>query len=374
MSAPPVVYGAPLPGVDVVEVPPHLAGLFAEAHRRLATTEVGISRGDGHITTIPVTSVPVTTVPAATSGVLPGSDRWLVPDDEVVEAVLGAPDPVILAGPDVIALGAVPGTHALATALSAGVLNTWGAKGLFDWRSRHHLATGGLQERDFARAGFADADLILATGVDERETGGDWRLAPVVEVHPWALGALAERVGRAPRPIPLPPLRTDLAAATQAGWTVDRGPLPPSRVTRTYGLALAGAGVVAADPGTAGFWVARTLPTSGLGGAQVPADAHAVGFAIACTIVAGLLRRGRPALAVVDELGEVGPQLLDVAQRLGVAVAVEVWDPDGEALDADAHAARLDRLLRRGGVATLATSPDQEAEMLAVAGPITAWT
>jgi len=363
VSAPAVVYGAPLSGVDVVEVPPHLADLFAEAHRRLAMTEVGIHRGDGQVTTLA----------AATSGPPPGSDRWLVPDEEVVGAVLGARDPVILAGPDVVALGAVPGIHALATALSAGVLNTWGAKGLFDWRSRHHLATGGLQAQDFAGAGFGDADLIIAAGVDEREAGGDWRLAPVVEVHPWALSVLAERVGRAPSGIPLPRLRRELAAATQAGWVVERGPLPPSRVTRTYGLAMAGAGIVAADPGTAGFWVARTLPTSGLGGAQVPADPRTAGFAIACTIVAGLLQPGRPALAVVDALGEVGPQVLEEAQRLGVPVAVEVWDSDGEVLDADAHAARLDRLLRDGGVATLATSPDQWAEMLAVAGPLTAW-
>lgn len=364
MIAPAVVYGPPLANVDVVDVPPHLAPLFAEAHRRLATTEVGVHHGDGRLTTVPV----------ATSGPPVGSDRWLFPDEDVAAAVVGARDPVVLAGPDVVALGAVPGIHALATSLSAGVLNTWGAKGLFDWRSRHHLATAGLQVRDFARAGLDAGDLIIATGLDEREVRGEWRLAPVVEVHPWALGPLAERVGRAPRQIPLPPLRAELAAVTQAGWRVDRGPLPPSRVTRTYSEAVAGTGVVAADPGTAGFWVARTLPTSGLGGAQVPADPAAAGFAIACAVVVGLLRPGRQALAVVDELGDVGAQLLEVAENLGVRVAVEVWSPDGEELDADAHAARLDRLLRVGGIGTLAISPDQLPELLAVAGPITAWT
>jgi thiamine pyrophosphate-dependent acetolactate synthase large subunit-like protein len=357
------VYGAPLDGIDVVEVPPHLAHLFAEAHRRLARTDVGVHRGDGE----------VVTVPAATSGAAPGPDRWLVPDEDVVAAVLGAESIVVLAGPDVIALDAVPGVHALAAALSAGVLNTWGAKGLFDWRSRHHLATAGLQAWDFARAGFGDADLILATGVDEREASGDWRLAPVVEVHPWALGPLAERVGRARRDIPMPLLRDALAAVTQAGWTVDRGPLPPSRVTRAYGLALAGSGVVAADPGVAGFWVARTLPTSGLGGAQVPADPDTAGFALAAVIVAGRLRPGRPALAVVDGLGEGSAELWEVADRLGVPLAVEVWATDGEVLDADDHARRLERLLAEGGVATLATGPGQLDEMLAAAGPITAW-
>ncbi|HEX7134539.1 MAG TPA: hypothetical protein VF228_18335, partial [Iamia sp.] len=182
------------PTFDLAEVPAHLAHLFVEAQRRLAPPTI------------------------------PG-DRWVLPDDDLVAAVVGAEAPVVLAGPDVVALGAVPGLHALATALSAGVLNTWGAKGLFDWRSRHHLATAGLQAHDFALAGFGGADLIIATGVDEREATGDWRLAPVVEVHPWSLGPLAERVGRARRDIPLPPLRDALAAATQAGWAVDTAPL-----------------------------------------------------------------------------------------------------------------------------------------------------
>jgi hypothetical protein len=363
MNVPTVVYGAPLDGDDIIEVPPHLAGLFAEAHRRLATTEVGVHRGDGQVDIVPV----------AVSGPPPGADRWLVPDDDVVAAVRAAANPVVLAGPDVIALGAVPGMHALATALSAGVLNTWGAKGLFDWRSRHHLATAGLQARDFERAGFGQADLIVATGVDEREATGDWRLAPVVEVHPWALSALAEQVGRATHDIPLPPLRNDLAAATQAGWAVDTGPLPPTRVTRVYGHALAGTGLVAADPGLAGFWVARTLPTSGIGGAQVPAAADAAGFAVACVTVARLLRPGRPALAVVERVDDTTTELLAVAAGLGVRVAVEVWDPNGAVLDADAHAERLGRLLDEGGVATLATSADQLASFLDAAGPITAW-
>src|SRR5262249_44609558 len=82
-------------------------------------------------------------------------------------------------GPGVVADGAVPGLHALAAAAHVGVLNTWGAKGVFDWRSRHHLATAGLQARDFPLGGMAGADLIVATGLDGREVAeAAWRLAP----------------------------------------------------------------------------------------------------------------------------------------------------------------------------------------------------
>ena len=62
------------------------------------------------------------------------------------------------------------------------MLNTWGAKGVFDWRSPHHLATAGLQAWDFERGGLADADLIITTGLDEREVLAEWELAPVVDV------------------------------------------------------------------------------------------------------------------------------------------------------------------------------------------------
>jgi hypothetical protein len=120
--------------------------------------------------------------------------------------------------------------------------------------------------------------------------------------------------------------------------------------------------------------VARTFATSGLGGAQVPADPAAAGFSIAAAIVAGLFDRGRPVLAVVDGLGVVHERLLEVAGRLGVPVPVEVWSPDGEPLAAAAHRRRLERLLAGGGWSVLATDHRQRDEMVEVAGPIVAWT
>ena len=70
-------------------------------------------------------------------------DGWVEPDDAVVDRLRAAERPMVLAGPGVVLDRAVAGLHALAAAGSLGVLNTWGAKGVFDWRSRHHLATAG---------------------------------------------------------------------------------------------------------------------------------------------------------------------------------------------------------------------------------------
>jgi len=327
------------------DAPADLAPLLAEAERRLFPR------------------------PAAA-----GVDRWQAPPEAVVTALESASAPVLVAGPGVVLADAVPGLHALAAAGSLGVLNTWGAKGVFDWRSRHHLATVGLQALDFERGGLADADLVVATGIDEQEMLTDWRLAPVVEVAPEMLDPLAERWGRPRTEITVPPLRADLARVTQEGWEVASAPLPPTRVTRHYSTVLGGGGLVAADPGVAGYWVARTFGTTGVGGAQVPAGADAIGFSIAAALVAQLADPGRPVLAVVDQLGDVHRRLLEVAARLSVDISVEEWRDGGDALDADAHLARLEALTGRGGVVSIATDPRQLDRMIEVAGPIVAWT
>ena len=102
---------------------------------------------------------------------------------------------VVLAGPGVVARdGAVEGLRAFAAAANVGVANTWGAKGVFNWDSPHHLGTVGLQARDFELLGFADHDLIIATGVDRLEVRGGFALAPVRHVAPGDLAALASTV------------------------------------------------------------------------------------------------------------------------------------------------------------------------------------
>jgi hypothetical protein len=51
-----------------------------------------------------------------------------------------------------------------------------------------------------------------------------------------------------------------------------------------------------------------------------------------------------------------------------------VWTDDGDPLDADAHLARLEGIVGGGGQVAIATDPAQLGEMLAVAGPIVAWS
>jgi hypothetical protein len=301
---------------------------------------------------------------------------WPEPDPELVQDVCTAERLVVLVGPGVVRQRAVAGLHALAAAGRLGVLNTWGAKGVFHWRSRHHWATVGLQEWDFELGGLAASDLVLLSGIDELEAPNRlWSRYPHRIVPPEVLGPLAEHLGQ-PGPFPdLPPLRERLAAVTQAGWASRPSSLAPSLVTRHYADVLGRGGMIAADSGTAGYWVARTFPTTQLGTAFIPPGV-ASGWAAACVLVARLNAPIRPALAVVD--GPVDAQtegVLEEATRLGVRIGVEAWEADGPVLSAEEHRSRLQTLVGpAGGMGALATAEDQLAEMVAVAGPLRAWS
>lgn len=369
-----LVTGGPAPAAEVRVEDPHDVGgaVAAAAARALAPVPTATRLRLQVDADAPGGALPEPSLAAALH-----PPRFSEPASEVVDALRAAARAVVLAGPGVVRAGCVPGLHALAARRSLGVLNTWGAKGVYDWRSRHHLATAGLQARDFELAGFAAADLIVAAGVDPSEAAADWRLAPVVEVEPGMLDPLADALPAHDAPVERPPLFAALGAPTQAGWAGAHGPLAPSRITRTYGELLAGGGLVAADPGTAGFFVARTFATTEVGSVVVPGAPDAEGFAVACAAVARLRDPARRCLAVVDgPLDDVSRAVLEVATALAVPVAVEVWDAGaGEPVDAEEHRARLAAALDapRSRLLTTAYRAGQLDELVAAAGAIVAW-
>ncbi|HEY3844330.1 MAG TPA: hypothetical protein VGL48_13855 [Acidimicrobiales bacterium] len=407
------VYGAACPPLPVTAVPATVAETFAVAHQRVHGTRAAVSVGDGVFTVPGASPSPPRVIelhdgadlPAALAGLASdaavelrlsfslsqpvedlvpepagGDDTWLEPGDDAAAAWRGATKVSVLAGPGVGRAAAIPGLHDLAAVANLGVLNTWGAKGVFHWRSRHHLATVGLQADDFTLSGLGEVDLIVATGLDPDEAPEDrWRLAPALVVPPGALAALAERCQPVSTEIVVPPLRTRLAGVTQRGWAVERGPLPPTRVTLHYAECLASGGLIAADAGLVGYWVARTLGTTRLGGVLVP-SAPRPGWAAACVAVALLRQPDRPALALIDASDDRHTALVvDAARSLGVPVPVEVWDAAGPPLDAEAHRERLRRLMGGGSAAppepqSLATDGSQLLEMIDAAGSIVAWT
>jgi hypothetical protein len=305
----------------------------------------------------------------------PVTYMWEQPDLDLVRDLVRAGQLVILAGPGVIEQDCVGGLRALAAVGRCGVLNTWGAKGVFHWQSRHHLATAGLQAWDFELGGLQEADLVVGVGLDPRESPDDL-LEPFPHriIDPHALGPLAEQMGGSGSFPVVPPLRSLLAGVTQGGWVPHVAPLKPSLVTRHYAEVLGSGGLIAADPGVAGFWVARTFSTTKLGTVFVPSG-RTRGWAAACVCVARLrdpLRRG---LAAVDgPLDGMTLAVLETAARLGIVIGIEAWETDGQVIEAEAHRHRLEGLIgRSGGQATVMTDNRQLVEMTDVAGPVRAW-
>jgi hypothetical protein len=175
----------------------------------------------------------------------------------------------ILAGPGVVAAGCVEGLQAFARRVGCGVVNTWGAKGVFRWDDPLHFGTAGLQARDFELAGLGDVDVLVTTGLDAAEvTSTPWAgRAEVIDLAPTELATYAGSLP--PGPTERPALYTELAAVV--GPLYDQPDSPPARAA-ALATALPGDGVVVAAPGLVGFWIARTFPTTRPGSVCITAE------------------------------------------------------------------------------------------------------
>jgi thiamine pyrophosphate-dependent acetolactate synthase large subunit-like protein len=285
----------------------------------------------------------------------------------------------VVVGPGVIAAGMVDALRAFAAAGDLGVANTWGAKGVFAWDSPHHLGTCGLQARDFELLGFADAELIVAIGLDADESPRDRiALAPVMDLGPERLRDATGRVTATGSPLPNE-LYPRLAAVAQPGFVDDTVPLHPARAVADLGAVLPPDGFLSADPGVAGLWVARTFPTPALASGAprrvvVPARREpGVGLRLAVEQA----RTGRASIvATTAPLDAATQGLLDQISDERLPVVVTVWDDTGSGLRrAEDHRARVDAALTATRPAVLEVPVNLGAthELIAAAGEVVAW-
>jgi thiamine pyrophosphate-dependent acetolactate synthase large subunit-like protein len=232
----------------------------------------------------------------------------------------------------VIRDGCVDGLRAFARRSGCGVVNTWGAKGVFRWDDPLHFGTAGLQARDFELAGLGDVDVLVTTGLDPDEvTSRPWAgRAQVIDVAPADLAtAELDLVPSAERP----QLYTALAAVV--GPLYEQAGSPPARAAALAATLPAG-GLVVAEPGLVGFWIARTFPTSEPGSVLVPATG---GVAAAYEAATGAAAAGRPVTLVA------------AAPRELPGVSVEVWSPEVVDLDPAPLVAVAGEIVAWGGLA-----------------------
>jgi hypothetical protein len=281
---------------------------------------------------------------------------------------------IVLVGPGVVRAGHVAALATFAADAGVGVVNTWGAKGVFPWDDPHHFGTAGLQRDDFALAGLSDAELVVAAGLDPAELVADgWRGRQLLEVEPWQLAALAWRWPSRPAPTARPRLYTELAAAAGPLYASDAVPLTPARAAADLAAVLPPGGLVAADPGPAGLWIARSFPTREPGSVIVP-SLPVRGFAAAAATAAA--RAGRPAVAVVTDPPDPATlALLDLAAAERLPVVTAVWGADAPLAAADAHRAAMTAALATSGptVVEVPVSFAATRALVEVAGPVVAW-
>lgn len=410
------IYGQPLGALDHVPVEDvELAVLLADADGRIGHDDgsgrLGAARVEDvvvHLSSKPGGRAPLVTVqsPEELIEALADPPGLIVPGVAAIhlDLDLGAPVPdglaarsrvqpepvvtldpsmasldvVAVVGPGVVRCFAVDDLAEMARKGGIGVLNTWGAKGVQRWDSPFHFGTAGLQERDFALAGLADADVVITSGLDPDESPvdalGNW---VVQDVHPRQLAALCHRWPLS-RTVPVRPRFYDaIAEVVVPLYESDSVPLTGPRAALHMAGALPDRGVVVADPGPAGFWIARTLPTSHPGSVCVPATGGP-GFAAAAALVCRMERR--PCLAVTDQVSgsgvdDVSAAVMELAESLGLGVGLQLWGPDGSLSDSAAHVALLSdhldtAVVRLDDVPVLTDDTDG---LLAVAGAPVGW-
>src|SRR6202011_6188237 len=74
--------------------------------------------------------------------------------------------PIALAGNGVARVGAAQELREFSRATGIPVAETFMGKGVLDYEDPRALGTVGLQSRDYALAGFEDADVVIAVGYD----------------------------------------------------------------------------------------------------------------------------------------------------------------------------------------------------------------
>jgi acetolactate synthase-1/2/3 large subunit len=275
----------------------------------------------------------------------------------------------------VIRSGNEPGLRALAGMTGAPVVNTWGAKGVLRWDDPQHAGTAGLQADDFDLAGLRDIDVLITTGLDPDEvTSEPWAgRAEVIDVPPHQLAFAA---GSWPVPH-RSPQRTALyervSAVVGPLYQSDQVPLTAPRAAADLAAALPAGGVVAADPGPVGFWIARAFPTTEPGSVIVPAR-RTPGLAAAAAVAAR--RNDRPSILVTDDPDDpVTVAVLDHGRAQGVVVHVVVWSAAAALRSAEQHLELVDAAFRADGPDRTDVPVDADAPgpLGAVAGNIVAW-
>jgi acetolactate synthase I/II/III large subunit len=267
------------------------------------------------------------------------------------DIIRGALNPVCLAGNGVVRGNASPALREFARATGIPVAETFMAKGLLDYTSPLALGTVGLQSRDYAMAGFEDADVVIAVGFDLVEhspahwnPGGDKKIVvidtvaaeidaafiPEVELigdiyH--VLTRLAEECRDVPHAGGSHRLRDVVLGRFEQAKDDDHFPMQPPRALWEIRKAMGREDILISDVGLHKLWIGRMFPAHEPNTVMIANGLAGMGFAVPCAIAAKLVHPERKVITVNGDGGFLmNVQELETAMRLKTPVVNIVWE------------------------------------------------
>jgi len=271
---------------------------------------------------------------------------------QATDIIMAAENPIILAGNGAIRTHASRALRAFVQTTGIPVAETFMAKGLLDYEDPHALGTVGLQARDYAMAGFDDADVVIAVGYDLVEHAPEhWNphadkrivmidtvaaeidefFVPEVELvgdiaH--VLARLAAGCNRTPSATPgSERLRGLVLGALDEARTDGLFPMRPPRVLADIRDALGPMDMLVSDVGLHKLWIGRMFPAHEPGTVLIANGLAGMGFALPSAIAAKLVYPDRKVVTVSGDGGFLmNCQELETAVRLKTAVVNVVWE------------------------------------------------
>ncbi|HEY3190940.1 MAG TPA: acetolactate synthase large subunit [Solirubrobacteraceae bacterium] len=270
---------------------------------------------------------------------------------KAADAIRNAINPVALAGNGVIRAGAAPALREFARATGIAVAETFMGKGAMDSDDPRALGTVGLQSRDYAMAGFEDADVVIAIGYDLVEHAPkhwnarrdkkiimvdsvpaeiDGYFTPEVELvgdiyH--VLSRLAEECRDVPHSGGSQRLRDVVLGRFDAARQDDHFPMQPPRALWEIRQAMGREDILISDVGLHKLWIGRMFPAHEPNTVMIANGLAGMGFAIPCAVAAKLVHPERNVVTVNGDGGVLmNFQELETAVRLKTAFVTVIWE------------------------------------------------
>jgi acetolactate synthase-1/2/3 large subunit len=270
---------------------------------------------------------------------------------EAAAIIRSAVSPIVLAGNGVVRGDAAGALREFARSTGIGVAETFMGKGALDYEDPRALGTVGLQSRDYALAGFEDADVVITVGYDLVEHAPrNWNpdrdkkivcidaTPPEVDEYFMTqvdlvgdlyhiLSRLTEELRGLSQRAPHSRLDDIVLGRLEAAREDDAFPMQPPRALWELRQVLRRDDLLISDVGLHKLWIARMFPAHEPNTVFIANGLAGMGIALPTAIAAKLVHRDRHVVTVNGDGGFLmNAQELETAVRLRTPIVSVIWE------------------------------------------------